>query len=385
VLLLRKWGGSVTATYEPADTVPTSLLSKIFTAAELEYMEFDPLVEFVPGMVTEGFGIIAGPPKLGKSWFVLYIALAIALGGKALGRIKVEKRPVLLLALEDSRRRLKRRCKELLAVEKFPDGLHILTAADIGPGLVIGATIREWLLGNPGGLVVLDTLGKARPQRRAGDDPYIADYQFGSQLKALVDEFPGSALLAVHHTRKMLSEDFLDALSGTQGIAGSADFVLVLRRKRKSSEGVLSVTGRDIEEDEYALKVENCRWELDGPDIRAASKALESRREQAATESKLGSQSLDAMKFVNSRESTSPAELSKHLGIDNRVAGNLLARLHDGGYIDKPHRGAYAPVPDESDESDENPGQVADSSPGNSLLSSDSSPDDVGPLWGDER
>lgn len=356
----------MTATYEQADT---TLLANMFTAAELEHMEFDPLVEFVPGIVTEGFGIIAGPPKLGKSWFVLYIALAIALGGKALGRIKVRKRPVLLLALEDSRRRLKRRCKELLGGEKFPDGLHILTAADIGHGLVIGATIREWLLGNPGGLVVLDTLGKARPQRRAGDDPYIADYQFGSQLKALVDEFPGSALLAVHHTRKMLSEDFLDALSGTQGIAGSADFVLVLRRKRKSSEGVLSVTGRDIEEDEYALKVENCRWELDGPDIGAASKALDTRREQAATESKLGSQSLDAMQFVNSRESTSPADLAKHLGIDNKVAGNLLARLNDGGYIDKPHRGTYAPIADESDESDENTGQDDESSPGNSSLS----------------
>jgi hypothetical protein len=171
----------MTATETPTE----SLLTKMFTAAQLQHMEFDPLREFVPGIITEGFGIIAGPPKLGKSWFVLYIALAIALGGRALGRIRVEKRPVLLLALEDSRRRLKRRCKELLDGEDFPAGLYILTAGDIGPGLVIGATIKEWLAANPGGIVILDTLGKARPQRRAGDDPYIADYQFGSQLKAM--------------------------------------------------------------------------------------------------------------------------------------------------------------------------------------------------------
>ena len=82
------------------------------------------------------------------------------------------------------------------------------------------ATITEWLDRhrddeNPP-LVILDTLGKARPQRRAGDDPYIADYQFGTRIKNTVDAVPGAALVAVHHTRKMGAEDWLDTLSGTK-------------------------------------------------------------------------------------------------------------------------------------------------------------------------
>ena len=94
--------------------------------------------------------------------------------------------------------------------------------------------------------MILDTLGKARPQRRPGDDPYIADYQLGSRIKATVDAVPGAALVAVHHTRKTGAEDWLDTVSGTQGIARSADYILVLRRKRKSDEGTLAVTGRDV-------------------------------------------------------------------------------------------------------------------------------------------
>ena len=41
-------------------------------------------------------------------------------------------------------------------------------------------------------------------------------------------------------------------MSGTQGIAGAVDFVLALNRKRHADDAVLSVTGRDVIEAEYA-------------------------------------------------------------------------------------------------------------------------------------
>jgi hypothetical protein len=360
----------------PADEeqVSKSLLARMITAAELQHMQFDPLREFVAGIITEGFGILAGPPKLGKSWWILAVALAVAIGGKALGLIKVEERPVLYLALEDSRRRMQSRCALLLGTDDFPTGLDILTAKDVKPGCV-AATIKEWLARNPGGLVFLDTLGKARPQRRSGDDPYIADYQFGSQLKRLVDDVPGSGLVAAHHTRKMLAEDFLDTLSGTQGIAGSADYVLVLSRKRKSAEGVLSVTGRDIEENEFALTVDNGRWSLDGQDMLDAAATVNTRRAKEK-ETNLGSRSLDAVKFVNDRETTTPADLAEHLGIDNQPAGKLLGTLHDGGHIDKISRGVYVSVTGKSGKSGKNTGQEPDRSPADFPLFPDFPRDD---------
>jgi hypothetical protein len=332
-------------------------------------MTFPALVEHVPHLITEGFGVLAGPPKAGKSWFVGGIALACSYGGIALGSISVQPRLVLLLALEDGPRRLQTRMRRLNADQPLPRRLDILT--DIAPGTVI-ATISEWLDRHRDDgakpLVILDTLGKARPQRRAGDDPYIADYQLGSRIKATVDAIPGAALVAVHHTRKMGAEDWLDTVSGTQGISGSADYILVLRRKRKSDEGTIAVTGRDVAENEYAVKTDNGIWTLDGMDILDAAATVTNRAERQQT--RLGDRSLDAVKFVNSRETTSPKDLAEHLGIDNRVAGNLLGKLRDGGYIDQPSRGIYTRVPSgETGETGENPGQADQPLPGISPLS----------------
>jgi hypothetical protein len=182
-------------------------------------------------------------------------------------------------------------------------------------------------------------LGKARPQRRPGDDPYIADYQIGSRLKDLIDAEPGASLLCVHHTRKQESADFVDAVSGTQGIAGSADFVLVLTRKRKSSEALLSVTGRDIEENEYALTTTAGRWTLEGDTLNAAAQAAETRRER----DKLGDRALEVLAFVNRRTETRAADLAE-LGIDAHQARTYLSRLAEAGRIRKAGRGLYKGV-----------------------------------------
>ena len=50
----------------------------------------------------------------------------------------------------------------------------------------------------------------------------------------------------MHHARKAASEDFVAEGSGTFGLAGAADYVMVLRHPRMSPEGSLLVTGRDV-------------------------------------------------------------------------------------------------------------------------------------------
>jgi RecA-family ATPase len=357
-----------------------TLLSGLLNAADLDKMSFDPLTEHVPNLVVEGFGVLAGPPKVGKSWLVDNIAAGCAYGGTVLDAIPVTGRPVLLASLEDSPRRLQSRLRKITHGQPLPERLDIIT--EIKPGLVV-ATIAEWLLRHEESapLCVLDTLGKARQQRRPGDDPYIADYQLGTQIKRVIDAIPGAAILCVHHTRKMGADDFVDTVSGTAGIAGSADYILVLSRKRKSEEGILAVTGRDIEENEYAVKTENGLWKLDGMDITDAAATVDTRRDQTA-EAKLGTKSLDAMKFVNAREKTSPAELAEHLSIDGQEAGRQLKRLYDGGYIDKDGRGTYVPLGGKTGKS----GKTADQHPsGNLPLSPDlPPPNNVRRLFGDD-
>src|SRR5215471_7737794 len=81
-----------------------------------------------------------------------------------------------------------------------------------------------------------------------------------------------------HHDRKAVSPDFVDSVSGTNGIAGGADTVLVLTRDRNESDGLLQVTGRDVSEGAYALTFSAGSWRLDGGSLATAAKAAATRR-----------------------------------------------------------------------------------------------------------
>lgn len=310
------------------------------TAAWLDAQVFPPLEWIVEGVLPEGMGLLVAPPKAGKSWMVAGVALGCAAGGYALAKIAVKKRPVLYLALEDGHRRLQHRFRTLMEDQPLPDGLEVVTRASSNEALVI---IDEFLRRHRdhAPLVIVDTLGKVKPPKASHEDSYAADYRIGGALKQRIDDVPGGCLLLVHHTRKAESADFIDAVSGTQGIAGSADFVLVLSRKRHAQNAVLAVTGRDVHENEYALTTECGRWSIDGMDLMDAAATVAKRKDSDS----LGDRSIDALTFVNGRPlGTRQADLAEHLGIDKDTAGRYLRRLHDSARIDKRTRGIYAPL-----------------------------------------
>jgi RecA-family ATPase len=316
------------------------VLAGMFSGAWLDTQTFPPLEFSVPGIIPEGFGLLVAPPKAGKSWLVCDIGLACAAGGFALSRVSVDKRQVLYLALEDGQRRLQSRSRHIMGGQPIPADIHFVTKAK--PACVI-PMIREFLhrYGRDKPLVIVDTLGKARPPRPPGADLYAWDYAIGSQLKEVIDSSPGASLVCVHHSRKAESPDFVDSVSGSAGIAGSADFVLVLARKRHSDEALLSVTGRDIPEVEYALTTDNGLWCLDGASLTDAATTAEQRREKKD----LGDRSLEVVAFVNQNQSTGTraADLTE-IGIDQAQARVYLSRLAGSGHIKKLGRGLYSGV-----------------------------------------
>ena len=290
------------------------------TAAWLDAQVFPPLEWIVEGVLPEGMGLLVAPPKAGKSWMVAGVALGCAAGGCALGKVPVKKRPVLYLALEDGHRRLQQRFRTLMEGQPLPDGLEVVTRASSNEALIlVDEFLRRHQRDAP--LVIIDTLGKVKPPKTSHEESYAADYRIGGVLKQRIDDVPGGCLLLVHHTRKAESADFIDSVSGTQGIAGSADFVLVLSRKRHAQTAVLAVTGRDVHESEYALTTEGGRWTLDGMDLMDAAATVAKRRDSDS----LGDRSLDVLTFVNTRPlGTRQADLAEHLGIDNDTAGRYL-------------------------------------------------------------
>ncbi|MFI6603243.1 AAA family ATPase [Nonomuraea sp. NPDC050536] len=178
-----------------------------WTADELMAMTFPETRWAVPGVIAEGLNLLAGPPKVGKSWLSLGTAIAVAGGGKALEAIDVEPGPVLYLALEDTPRRLQSRMSKILGEQAAPRDLTLATSC---PTLPQGGddAIARWLERNPGArMVVIDVFAKVRGTTPPGLCAYDADYTAMSRAKRLADTY-GVAVVLVHHVRKMRSDDF---------------------------------------------------------------------------------------------------------------------------------------------------------------------------------
>jgi hypothetical protein len=241
-----------------------NLLAGIRDGEWLSRQEFPPLRYAVPGIVPEGLTVpLARRRSASRGWCSTGSLAVAADDGVAVGGIPAPgARDVLYMALEDGDRRMQSRCHTLLAnpyrpADPIPPRFQYLTT--VTPNLLM-ATIAAWLEAYQSGLVVVDTLGRALPPAATGAAPYSRDDRIMSDLKVIADAWPGCSLLMNHHDRKAASPDFVDSVSGTNGIAGGADTVLALTRDRNEADGLLQVTGRDVSEGAYALTFGAGAW-----------------------------------------------------------------------------------------------------------------------------
>jgi hypothetical protein len=109
-------------------------------------------------------------------------------------------------------------------------------------------------------IVVIDTWQKVKGSPVSGKNAYESDYDLATPLHRLAAE-RDILLILVHHTKKAAAVDVLDDLSGSRGLTGVVDTILVLRRSRGEADATLFVTGRDVDEAEFALRFnDNGTW-----------------------------------------------------------------------------------------------------------------------------
>lgn len=208
-------------------------------------------------LLSPGLAVLAGAPKLGKSWLVLSMCQHIA-EGKPLWGIETAGGSVLYIALEDSKARLQDR---LLTITDEPSPKLKLATACGGLGEGLEDAVTYFVDAHPDAkLVVIDTFQMIRMQGR--EMSYSNDYSETSALKKLADRLH-ICILLVHHTRKLGDSDTLNEISGTTGIAGCADTLMVLKKPRRTdNKAVLYCTGRDISDRELTLELdrETCTW-----------------------------------------------------------------------------------------------------------------------------
>lgn len=316
------------ATPDPGLRPSSTALPPIYSARQLQLANFPPVSWVVRGLLPEGVTVLAGKPKLGKSWLALQLGHAVANGDEVLGR-PVEAGRVLYAALEDNNRRLKARLAKMSpSASHWPETFDLATE---WPRLDAGGlqAFETWLDDHADGkLIIIDTLATVRPATSGRDTLYQSDYQALRGLHAIASS-RGVAIVLVHHVRKAEADDPFDMVSGSTGLTGAADATLILSNTTVGK--ILYGRGRDLVEFESAVDFDltTCRWS----DLGRPSDAYGSDTRKAIRA---------AMKDGHQR----PKDISEAAGLDYELCAKTLQRMAEGGEVQKGGHGRYRHAPD---------------------------------------
>jgi DNA-binding transcriptional ArsR family regulator len=136
------------------------------------------------------------------------------------------------------------------------------------------------------------------------------------------------AVVVVHHVRKAEAEDPLEMLSGSNGLSGAADTILVLARNAQGM--TLYGRGRDIEEVETAISRDDGAWRILG-DAEEVRKSEERRAILRV--------------LREARDPMGPTDVAAATGMKEPNVRSLLGKMAKGGEILKEARGRYTVAP----------------------------------------
>ncbi len=291
----------------------------------------------VSGLLPEGVSLLAGKPKMGKSWLALSLAISIAQGQPALGALPTKQGAVLYLGLEDNEQRIRSRMIQMLQGTPPPPNT-LFWAGGCAPLTMGGlADLDAWITSaEQPRLIVIDTLARVRVQNGAGS-VYADDYAAIVPLKQLAEQHHLSILL-IHHLRKNGASDPMDEISGSTGLTGATDCNMVLQRERGQNRASLHITGRDVEDQELKLAFDGQTglWSL-------------SRASREEDNLPSGRESILAL-FAREQRPLSPSEVASELGLEYDVARKKLSLMKLAGQICSATRGSYQLPSDNIDE-----------------------------------
>ncbi len=211
----------------------------------------------IDGLLPAGTYLLAGAPKIGKSFLVLQMAYQVSMGEPFLG-FSSRQGTVLYLALEDTYERLQKRLAQMTEQDSERLILSVFSET-LDEGLTERLT-DFWSEHTDTVLIIIDTLQRVRG-RTPDNGSYATDYDTLAGLKEFSDTY-GITVLVVHHTRKEGAEDVFNTISGTNGLMGAADVfntisgtnglmgaadgaLILYKDRRTNSDAVLEAVGRD--------------------------------------------------------------------------------------------------------------------------------------------
>lgn len=237
------------------------------SAYDLQQKEFEEKYYAVENMIPEGETVIAAPPKTGKSWLMLDMCLKVAEGKQFLG-FNTKLSDTLYLALEDGDSFEQERLNIVTGNNTAPKNFHFVfsNVMPMNEGFLL--QLEELLKAFPDiKVVVIDTLQFIKYRQTKSESAYECDYRTGRDLKEFAEK-KHLAIVVVTHTTKMIHiEDEMSNVSGTNGVTGAADAVIVLsKEKRVDKDAKMFITGRKVRQSMHSIKFDDkkCIWEYVG-------------------------------------------------------------------------------------------------------------------------
>ena len=318
------------------------------TAAQLLRSDFDPPEYVVEGVIPEGVTLLASPPKIGKTFLCLNVAVAIATAGKALGKADVKDGRVLYVDLDGSKRGAQNRLQDMLR-ESEADAMEDLERFDYysefprvdeeEPADAL-AYLRHYLEElDDVELVIFDTLADVRPKSSGNRNMYEVDREALTPFRDLIHEFNTSAIF-VHHTNKSTSADHVKRVSGSSGLASAVDNIIIMSKERGQHDAELQITPREEEEVSLRLSFDPHvkTWRLEGP----AEQFAKTKERQEV---------LDTLRNLTNggcKEAVGPKEVADaNDDLEYENVRYLLSKMveADDPRVEKTGYGEYKPIP----------------------------------------
>lgn len=290
------------------------------TGAALQGKVFAPIKWIVPDYFVEGLTLLAGKPKLGKSWLALNLATAVAAGGAAFGVAGCEAGDVLALTLEDNERRLQSRLLQMMGERAWPGRVTFHTG---WPKLDVGGAedIESWIgTADKPRLVIVDVWTKVRGRPDGKKTQYADDFDTLAVLQQIALKHC-IAIVVLHHASKRDNpEDPFDLVSGTTGLTGAADSVMILRKEAGQADAILYGRGRDLPVFEKAMRFDETRglWSVLGDAEAYRLSTVEAKVERV---------------LKGASAPLSPKEVSEMLDVKAATVKTALSRMARAGNI----------------------------------------------------
>ena len=214
-------------------------------------------------LLAEGTCILSAKPKLGKSWLVLAMCLALSNGKDFLG-YKTRKCSTLYLDLETNESLQKKRVIKALSGETVPKNFYIDTETDaVDKGFV--EQIENYMQQDPdGGLVVVDVFQIIRsPAKGIKETEYEHAYRDITPLNELAQKYHIAIILVCHDRKAVDADDPFANILGSTGLQGAATQMMVMFKSKKTDPIHISVKGKTIDGlPELNVKLENAEWSV---------------------------------------------------------------------------------------------------------------------------